>query len=139
MNEYMKLEKKIVELDTQLNELKKDCNDYLGMIRRYRMKINIGLPLAHLHYIDVNDNRLFVSYNDIFGLCIRQIQTPDGLMYDSSNGEPFERCMLKNKYRMNYRKLFMVSQNYYLLVAIAEPSPDGECSIMRLLKPVEDE
>lgn len=139
MNEYIKLEKKVAELDAKLNEMKKDCADYLALIRKYRNKVHIGLSIAHLHYIDVNENRVFISYNDVYGLFIRQIQTPDGLMFDSSSGEPFERCMLKNRYRMNHNKLFTVGQNYDLFMAIAEPSPDGEFSIMRKLKPMEDE
>ena len=56
---------------------------------------------VHKHFIDKRGIKFFVDYNMVYGELIRQIQMPNGQMFDASDGSAFDDKM---------RKLGMVSE-----------------------------
>jgi hypothetical protein len=53
----------------------------------------MGLSNVHQHFIDNQGNKFFTDFNQVYGELIRQIQTPDGQIFDACNGESFDLKM----------------------------------------------
>ena len=134
MNEYFKLESENIRLKNENMKLKRDVEDYLSMIRRYHVNSRIGLPDTYPHYTDINKNKTFISYNDTWGWFIRQIQTPEGLVYDVSVGQSFYEFMLLCGYRTNAVGLFTIPLNFDLFIEYVEALPDGRSKVVQQLK-----